>query len=804
MIDRLRQDIRYAGRTFRRSPGFAALAMLTIAIGVGANAAIFTIINAVLIKPLPFAEPDRLVLVSQQDRQTKQGFEDASPANFLDWRARNHSFAGLAAQRDAPFVLSAGDHPERLNGAIVTANFFDVLGVAPAIGRGFQARDEGTGAPRAVVLSNGLWRQRFGGRLEVIGQTVRLNDEIHTIVGVMPPGITYPDQAQLWVPPHWAVPDDPLAAGQDPSTQRDHNYFEVLGRIKSSLTTAQAQADMDAVALTLERDYPIIDKNVGVGFMPLRESLVGEVRPALLILFASVGLLLLIATANVSGLLIARATARHQEMAVRVALGATPGRLVGQLLTESVLLAVAGGACGIMLAMWLIEPLVALSPFPLGHVQVDTNVLVFGFAVSTAAGLLFGLAPARQSMRTNVHEDLKQSARGASGAGQRRVRAALVVSEIALSLVLLVAAGLTIRSFVRLQHVPTGFDSDHVLTLAINLPQARYPMPQQKADFWERTLASLAEVPGIDLVGATSRLPLSGGNSTRGLQIDGHKTTPPAGGDYRTASPEYFRALSIPLIRGRVFRDDDREGRELVVVLSASMAQRYWPNTDPIGRHISVDGVHQIAIVGVVGDVHHASLAAHPRPTFYVPYRQDPWPAMTFALRTAAAPATLTGSVREAIWRVDKDQPIGTVLTMDQRLSNSLSWQRFNVTLFVVFGAIAMTLAAIGLYGVLAFIVAQRRREIGVRMALGATARDVITDVMGQGMRLAVVGVVVGLALSAGATRLLRTLLFGTSPTDVATFASVAALLILIAAVASALPALRASRVDPLVALRDD
>ncbi len=809
MIERLLQDLRYAGRTFRRSPGFTVLALLTIAIGVGATAAIFSVVNAVLLRPLPFGNPQALVLVEQQNRQTKSSLHDATPANFLDWRARQHSFTGLAAYRGATFTLTSGDQPERVAGAIVSANFFEVLGVAAALGRAFQTADGQPGAPRAAILGAGLWRQRFGGRPDVVGQSVRLNDELHTIVGVMPAGTAYPGGSEVWIPSHWQVPDDPLSPSDDPSGQRVHGYFQVLARLRAGVSERQARADMDAVAESLERDYPTANQNVGAGIVPLREYLVGDLRGTVLMLFAAVGLLLLIATANVSGLLIARATARHQEMAVRVALGATRGRLVAQLLTESVVLAIAGGAGGVLLAMWLLTGLVAVAPVGAGvarDVHVDATVLLFALAISAAAGLLFGLAPARQSPHGNVHEDLKQSARGASGATQRRLRSMLVVGEIALSLVLLVAAGLTIRSLIRLQHEPTGFDPDHVLTLAVNLPPARYPTPRSKADFWERAVAALGQTPGVVVAGGTSRLPLSGGQSTRGLTVPGAPDSAPAGADYRTATPGYFRAMGIPLLRGRGVTDADREDRERVAVVSQSMATRFWPASDPIGRQfaISASGGSTITVVGVVGDVHHTSLEDRARPTFYVPFRQDPWPSTTFVLRTTAAPATVAGAARDAIWRVDKAQPIGAVRTMDEQLSNALSQRKFIVTLLAAFGVTALALAAIGLYGVLAFIVSERRREIGVRMALGATARDVIGDVMGQGLRLAGIGVAVGLGLALAATRLLTSLLYGTSERDAATFVTVALLLVVLAAAASALPAFRASRVDPLVALRDE
>jgi len=608
------------------------------------------------------------------------------------------------------------------------------------------------------------------------------------------------------VTPHWRVPDDPLLPAADPSSQRTHGYFSVLARLQPGSTIEKAQSEMDVVALSLEHDYPNENLNRGILLTPLRTDLIADVKPTILLLFAAVGLLLLIATANVSGLLIARATARHQEMAVRIALGASRGRIVTQLLTESVVLAVLGGAAGVLLAMWLIGPLVSLSPADLavaGAVTIDRSVLGFGLLVSTVAGLVFGLAPAHQLLHLNVHGDLKQGARGGTSIGQRRTRAALVAGEIALALVLLVCAGLTIRSFVKLQREPAGFEPNQVLTLGVSLPAARYPSAAQKAEFWQSALDSLRQVPGVQVAGAISRLPLLPGNSTRGLTIRGLPPNAQASAFYRTATPDYFRAMGIKLLRGRVFEEADREGRPLVAVISAAAAQRFWPNRNPLGERFAIDDP-EITIVGVVGDVHASSLDVAPQPTVYVPFRQDPWPFMTFALRTTASPSTLATAVRDAIWRVDKDQPVGAVLTMDQQLSNSLTRRRFSVTLLSAFGVVAVSLAAIGLYGVLAFIVAQRRREIGVRMALGAQPRDVIADVMGQGLRLALFGVAIGIGLALAATRLLGSLLYGTSPTDVLTYVAVATLLVAVAAGASLVPALRASRVDPLIALRDE
>jgi predicted permease len=807
VIERLIQDLRYAGRTFRRAPGFLLLAVLTIAVGVGANAAIFSIVNAVLLRPLPFAYPDDLVLITDVNTQTRQNNLDASPANFLDWRVRARSLAGLAAFRQATLAFSGGDRPESLSGAIVNANFFDVLDVKPVIGRGLTPGDEGQGAPRVAVLSDGIWRQRFGARGDIVGQTVRLNDEAHTIVGVMPAGIDYPGRSRIWVTPHWRVPDDPLLPDVDPAPVRTRSYFSVLGRVQRGTTLAAAQADMDRVAASLARDFPNENQNLGALLTPLRADLVADVRQTVLLLFAAVGLLLLIATANVSGLLLARATARHQEIAVRIALGATRGRILTQLVTESLVLAVLGGVVGVLLAMWLVGPILAMSPTDLGvagAVTVDRTVLLFGLAASTLAGLLFGLAPAHQLAGAGVHGDLKQGARGISSVRQRRIRAVLVAGEIALSLVLLVGAGLTIRSLIKLQNEAPGFNPDHVVTVGVSLPAARYPTPQKKAEFWRRSVDALRRVPGVAVAGAISRLPLLPGNSTRGLTVRGLPPNVAANAHYRTASPDYFRTMEIPLLRGRLFQEGDGEGRAPVALISAAAAQRFWPNRNPIGERFQI-GKPEITIVGVVGDVHAAALDQAPQPTVYVPYGQDPWPSMVFTLRVADARSTsLQASVRDAIWQVDKDQPLGAILTMDEQLSKSLSRRRFSVTLLAAFGVVAASLAAIGLYGVLAFIVAQRRREIGVRMALGAQPRDLIADVMGQGLRLAGYGVAAGIALALAGTRLLRSLLFGTSPTDIFTFAAVATLLVAIAAVASLIPAVRASRVDPLIALRDE
>jgi putative ABC transport system permease protein len=806
MLESLTRDVRYAIRMLLRAPGFSIVAILTIAVGVGATAGVFSVVNAVLLRPLPFDRPDDLVLVSQQDRRTRMGVGDASPANFLDWRTRNRTLAGMAAMRGASLAFSAGDRPEQVAASIVSANFFDVLGVRASLGRTFQAGDEGPGAARVAILSHEFWRQRFGDRADAVGQVVRIGDEPHTIVGVLPSGLDYPERSQIWIPPHWSVPDDPLVPNEDPKGQRGHGYIRVLARVKPDTSRAAVQADLDAVAAALEREYPAPNANVGIGLVSLRDDLVGDVRPGILMLFAAVGLLLVLATANVAGLLVARATGRQQEMAIRAALGASRPRIVRQLTIESLLLSTVGGAAGVLLAMWIVGPVVYMSPASVLLLQdavIDARVLVFALLASTSAGILFGLAPVRHVLKLNVHEGLKQTARGSAGPRQRRLRAALAVTQIALSLVLLVSAGLTIKSLIRLQQVPPGFDPSHVLTVRINLPQPRYPAPERRAMFWNAALGKIREIPGVETAGATSRLPLIAGNSSRSLLIDART---PATADYRAVTPDYFRAIGIPLLQGRTFEDSDGGRRPPVAVISTSMAAQFWPKGDAVGQHITLGGNPSdppMTVIGVVGDIRHASLEIAPAATLYAPYRQDPWASMTFAIRTHGDPEAVAEAAREAIWQIDKDQPIRSVATMDDLLASSLAGRRFGAALLSGFGTVAIALAAIGLYGLLAFIVSQQRREIGVRMALGATRGQVVADVVTRGLALACSGVLVGLGVALGVTRLFATMLFGVAPTDAATFATVAALMLIVAIAASAAPAWRAGHIDPLEALRD-
>jgi putative ABC transport system permease protein len=798
------QDVRYALRSFRRSPAFVALAVATLAIGIGATAAIFSVVDAVLLRPLPFPRPDELVIAAQLDKQTHAWFGSATPANFLDWQRRSHSFTAMAAYRSASVTLASGGVPERHASAMVNAGFFDILQLHATIGRTFTAADGASGAPRVVVIADPLWRDRFGRRPDVVGQTIRLEDEPYTVIGVMPPGVDFPDRAELWMTPHWPVPDDPLlSAADDPSQQRDHDYFSVLARLKPGVSREAASADLAGIAAALEREYPVSNRNVSAGVISLREEfVVGDVRSTTLVLFGAVSLLLLIAAANVSGLLMARATARQQEIAVRVALGASRTRIVAQLLTESVLLAMAGGAAGVLLAMWLVPALVTLSPVDLGVgvVRVNATVVWFGLVVSTTCGLVFGLAPARQLSRPDVGEDLKQSARGSIGTRQQRLRAVLVAGEIALSLVLLVAAGLTVRSFVRLQHAPLGFDPIGITTTRLTPSATRYRTQALRAEFWRRALSALATSPGLD-VAAVSRLPMTNGNSGRGLTIPGRPADTELSADYRTVAPGYFRLMSIRLRRGRDFTADDRDGRPHTAIVTQSAADQFWPGEDPIGRTVTIGSkANACTVVGVVDDIRAFSLAQAPRPMIYVPYQQDAFPFMTIVMRGPIGEAAL----RRILEGVDKDQPVGALRTLDDEIASSLARRRFSVTLLTAFGGVAVLLAAVGLYGVLAFLVAQRRREIGIRIALGATAADVIRGVVLDGGKLIGVGMLAGIGLALASTRLLSSLLFGIEATDAVSFGAAAALLAAIALIASVVPALTASRVDPLVALRAD
>ena len=807
--DEVRKDARFALRVLRRSPAFTAAAVLTLALGIGANTAIFSVIDAALLRPLPYPQPDRIVKVyggvSTGERDT------LSPATFLDFRRQTRAFDHLAAFRQSPFNMTGQDRPERIKGAVVTPDFFGVMGVPARLGRTLAAGLDKPGAPRTVVLSYALWQRRYAGSPDVLGRQMVLDGEPRTVVGVMPPYFQYPPQAELWTAARFAVPEHVLRPTVDESNVRDTYYFDTIGRVRAGLSLAQARGEANAIARRLKQQYGSDEGASTVALIPLHDDLVAPTRPALIVLLAAVALLLLIACANVANILLARGAARQKEIAVRTALGAGRARLARQFLTESVLLAVAGVGLGIALAYAALPALRAVTPsdtMASATIAVDSRVLVFTTLVSLACGILFGLFPALHLSGAALDSMLKEGSRGSSGGvGAHRTRSVLVVSEVALAAVLLIGAGLLIRSFSRLLSVAEGFRPERVLSFQLSLPQARYPAAADRARFTSRALESIAALPGVDSAAAISRLPLNPGASTRSVDIKGRTSAADdAAPDYLVVTPGYFRSMGIRLAGGRAFTERDGPGAPLAVIVNQSMARYFWPGRNPLGEFVKVDGCGKenewCQVVGVVEDVRQRSLDQRPPAALYVPYATDPWPFMTFVVRTRTDPAAAASAIQDAIHFVDKDEPLYGVRTMDQVVSESRSPRRVRMLLLSLFAALALALACVGIYGVMAYSVAERAHEIGIRMALGAERKDVLSLVVGQGLRLALAGLAVGLLLAAGLSRFLSSILFGIATTDLPTFAGVSVLLVVLAAAASYLPAWRAARLDPVTSLR--
>ena len=797
------QDLRYGFRMLANSPGFTAVAALTLALGIGANSAIFTLVNAYLLRPLPVAEPGRLVLISEI--QAAKGFVGSvSFPTYLDWREQNQVFEELAAVRGEDFNLTGTDEPERLYGARVSAGFFRTLGVRPILGRGILSEEDQPGGARVVVLSRGFWQRRFGAQPDILGQALTLDGERFTVVGVAPSDFRISRTApyELWVP----LALEPNRAG------RGTHFLLVMARLKPGISIARAQADLTAISSRLARQYP---ENIGWGAMVenLHARLMREARPALLVLLAAVGLVLLIACANLANLLVARGAARQKEIAIRTALGAGRLRVVRQMLTESLLLALLGGGLGLLLALWGVNLLNAIIPAgiqPLQAARADATVLGFTLLVSLATGVLFGLAPALNVSKPDLAQTLKEGGRSSSAAGRHgRLRDSLVVSEVALAMVLLAGAGLLIKSFMRLQQVDPGFRSESALTMELSLPQARYLKPQQRAAFYEQLLERIAGLPGVRAAGACTQLPLSGGETIWGLTIEGRPEPGPGEvlqAGHRSVSPDYFRAMSIPLRRGRYFTAQDREGAPGVVIINETMANRFWPNQDPIGKRIRLgagrSGAPWIPIAGVVADVKYSGLDRQPGPEMFLPHLQNPSPRMAIVVRAATEPASLATALRSAVTALDRDQPVANIRTLEKIVSDSVAPRRLTMLLLGIFAALALVLAGVGLYGVISYSVTQRTHELGVRMALGAQPSEVLRLVIGHGMILTMIGVAIGLAGAFALTRFLSSLLFGVTARDPATFLAVALALASVALAACYIPARRATRVDPMVALR--
>jgi putative ABC transport system permease protein len=808
MMNTLLQDMRYGVRMLLKRPGFTLVAVITLVLGIGANTAIFSVVNAVLLRPLPYKNADRITVIQEISKEGKR--VQVTPANFVDWRNQNTVFEHLAAIFERTANLAGTDEAERINLAMTSANFFDVFGAQPTHGRLFIAEDEQAGHPEIIVISHGLWQRRFGGDPEIVGRSITLDGKGYTVAGIAPAGFQYPNKTDAWVPPFKLVPM--LSATMDVERARGFGFLSTVALLKPDVSLAQAKAEMESITARLREQYPQTNNNRFERVVTLHTHLVGDTSKVLWLLLGAVGFVLLIACANVANLMLVRATSRQKEIAIRTALGASRLRIIRQLLTESVILALVGGALGLLLALWGVDLLTRLLPkdFPrVESINLDFAVLGFTLFVSLITGVVFGFAPAWQVSRIDVQESLKDNARGSTGV-RNRLRSLFVVAEVALSLVLLVGAGLLFRSFLQLQSVNTGFNAQQVLTMRLSPSGANFREDAQYIAFYQLVEERLRAIPGVQAVGAINTLPLAKGPTTA-FRIEGRPPLPIdqwPGVNYRDVSADYFRALNIPILQGRSFDNRDTAAVPLVVMINQAAADENFAGENPIGKRINFGGVDSnnqpvwMEIVGVVANVRSLELQEAPAPEIYTAESQDAFASMSFVMRTTIEPAGLTAAVRQAVQEVDKAQPVSDIRTMENIVSDAVTQPRFNLILLGVFGGIALLLSASGIYGVMAYTVSQRTHEIGIRMALGARAGDVLRMVMGQGLRLTVIGISCGLLASLLLTRYLSSLLFGISATDTLTFVIVALFLAGVALVACFVPARRAAKTDPMVALR--
>ncbi len=803
------QDLRYGARMLFKKPVFALVAILTLAIGVGANTAIFTVVNAALLRPLPYRDAERLVDVTSTMRRETIEVRSMSYPDFVDWRDQNTVFERLAAYDSASFTLTGGAEPERLNGELTSADYFPLLRADAAFGRTFPEEDRAPDTHRVALVGYGLWMRRFGGATALVGQTIQLNGAGYTVVGIMPEGFRgVSDQAEIWLPMMMVSSVRRASMLQE----REQRWHSAIGRLKPGVTLAQAQTELDIIAGRLEQAYPSSNRNRGARVTPLHESFFGGLRLTLWILLGAVGCVLLVACVNVANLQLQRAAGRSSEMAVRLALGATPRRLIRQLLTESLLLSIIGGALGVLLALWSVDFLIKLSPvtFPsFVNLSLDARVLGFSLFISGLTGALSGLAPALQAAKPALNETLKASGRNASGGlGRNHLLSSLVVAEIALALTLLISAGLMIRSLQRLQAVDPGFNSERLLTMRISLPAQRYRRDQIPA-FGQQLRERLQALPGAQSVALASDLPLSGNTSAGPIELEGRPATS-AGGEIRMyrhrVTPGFFSTLGIQLIKGRDFTNGDHAQAPGVVIISEAMARRYWPDEDPIGKRLkkTSPGDPWLSIVGVAGEVKYRGLQQNPNndPDVYYPLLQEPVGNLYIALRASVDPNSLVAATRSVLQKLDPDLPVYGVTTMARQVADQTTQSRFSAWLLGVFGGLALVLAAVGIYSVMAYAVEQRSREIGIRVALGARPGAVLKMVIGRGMRLSVMGVALGLGAALALTQLMKRLLFGVAATDPLTYCAIAILLLLVALLACWIPARRAMKVDPVVAIR--
>ena len=813
-MDTFVKDLRYAFRRLRKTPGFSAIVLLTLALGIGANTAIFSVVNTVLLRPFAYRDPERLIVVDHFYPSLNNLEAGASAPGFRDLRDKIPLFDGVFVFTGwGPALTGTGGEPQRLTGTRASGLMFRTLGVTPALGRAFTTEEDEPGKNRVVVLGHGFWQRQFGADPSIVGKSILLNGEPHDVIGVMPEGFkdfVGATAADLWAP--LALTPQQLSGG------RTNEFLTLVARLKPGIPVERARNDLRTFANQLKTEYPdSYPTDWTLKVTPLNEKVSGRIRPALLVLLGAVGFVLLIACANVANLLLARAASRIKEVAIRSALGATRRDLLRQLLVESLMLAIVGGVLGLGLAWLGVQAVVALKPANvprIAELRIDGLVALFTLGVSVATGLLFGLAPAVQTSRTNLQETLKEGGRGAtadrSGHALRRV---LVVAEVALALMLLTGAGLLIKSLSLLQEVSPGFDARNLLTFRVAIPAAKYPSDTARIQYFDRAIEAVRAVPGVTDVRIASVLPFSGGWSTGGFTVEGYQ--PPQGqpgpwGDQRTVSAGVFTAMRVPLLKGRIFTEQDGASGPPVVVVDQEMVKRFWPNADPIGKRITFGDpqrdstVQWITVVGVVGHTKHEGLDAEDRVQLYFPYRARVGGGMSFVVRTAGDPNGAVAAIRSAIHRVDSDVPIAAVATMDANIGNSLGQRRFAMMLLGLFAAMAMVLASIGIYGVMSYSVTQRAHEIGIRMALGAARRSVLAMVMRQGLVLVALGIVIGVAGALGLTRLIASQLYGVQPSDPTTFVLVAVTLVGVAALATFVPAMRATRVDPVVALRDE
>jgi putative ABC transport system permease protein len=809
-------DVKYAVRMWSRSPGFVAVAALTLALGIGANTTMFSIVNATLLRPLPFPESDRLTLLWQGQVKDPKDYNIVALPNYRDWLARNRSFADIALFDSAGrgYNLTSNGEPEQVSGLRVTASFFKVLGVAPMLGRTFVGEEEQAGRDRVVVLSYGLWTRRYGADRSLVGKTISIDSQAYTVAGVMPATFQFQfwsGERQLWVPAGWTVGD------QD----RGSNSFIAIGRLKPGVTFEKASAEMDVIGRALAAENPENNTGETVRLEALSRAGLEDLRPTLTAMLAVVGFVLLIACVNVANLMLARGAVRARELAIRCAIGASRGRIVRQLLTESVALSALGGSVGLFLAVWGTTFLVPILPGslryvplrPLEQIAIDKPVLLFTSGVTLLSGILFGLAPAIAAFRSDLNQPLKDSARGSTGGGRSRLRHGLVAAEVALTLVVLAGAGVMIASVARLLNVDPGLDPKNVLVMEMSQPQEDlYYGPPEHLQFCQSLETQVGSVPGVQSVSAIAHLPLSGGNAGRGIAIEGLPDPGPGnrpGANYSVACPGILRTLGIPLRAGREFTQQDTVGAPGVVLINESMAKRFWPNEQAVGKRFQIGSTvdekgEWCTVVGVFADIHHSGLDRPARPLFLRPFSQAGWPFLSIVTKTASAPAGFVAPIKQAMRMIEPTQPVTAVDTMENVIGDSVSSRRFPMIVLSLFALLALGLSAVGIAGVVGYSVVQRTKEIGIRVALGARPADVLRLVIGHSLAWTLLGVGAGLAASFGLLRYLATMVYGVTPTDPLVLGSVSSLLITVALAAAYLPARRAARVDPVSALRQE